>query len=116
MELLKPKLLSHKLLPYDEEDHKQHKIMNALLHYVFEKGEGEEVVGNVSCAEHESAVSAAFLSSCQGDFTIFHHLIAPIHFTDHTDRLCRIGFLHYLDNQKNIFVKCSGKNCIYKNN
>lgn len=29
MELLKPKLLSHKLLPCDEEDHKQHKIMDA---------------------------------------------------------------------------------------
>lgn len=70
------------------------------LHNVAEKGEGKEVVGHVSRVKHESAVGAALLSGCQGDFAVLHHLIAPVHFTDNTYRLSGIGLLHHLENQK----------------
>lgn len=70
------------------------------LHNVSEKGESKEVVGHVSRVKHESAVKAALLSGCQGDFAVLHHLIAPIHPTDNTDRFCGIGLLHHLEKQK----------------
>lgn len=70
------------------------------LHDVSEEREGEEVVGHVSRVKHESAVGAALLSGCQGDFTVLHHLIAPVHLTDHAHRLRGIGLLHHLENQK----------------
>lgn len=68
-----------------------------LLHNVFEEGKAEEVIGYVSCIEHQSAVIAALLSSCQGDLTILNHLIKSIHLADHAHRLCWIGFLHHLE-------------------
>lgn len=70
------------------------------LHNVSEKREGEEVVGHVSRVKHESAVDAALLSGFQGDFAVLHHLIAPVHLTHNTYRLCGIGLLHHLENQK----------------
>lgn len=69
---------------------------SALLYYVFEEGQGEEVICYVSRVEHQPAIGAALLSGCQGDLTVFNHLITPIHLTDDTHRLCRIGFLHHL--------------------
>lgn len=87
---------------FNTEVHKGHGKCDVLLYYVFEKRESEEVVGHVSRIEHESAIGAALLSSCQGDLTILHHLITPVHLTDHTHRLCRIGFLHHLGTQKTI--------------
>ncbi len=79
-----------------------------LLYYVSEEGEGEEVIGHISCVEHQPAVGAAFLSSFQGDLAVLHHLITPVHLADHTHCLCRIGFLHHLENKsqkkKDIFI------------
>lgn len=70
------------------------------LHNVSEEREGEEVVGHVSRVKHESAIGAALLSGCQGDFTVLHHLIAAVHLTDNAHRLRGIGLLHHLENQK----------------
>lgn len=69
------------------------------LHDVSEEGEGEEVVGHVSRVKHEPPVGAALLSGRQGDLTVLHHLIAPVHLTDDAHRLRGIGFLHHLENQ-----------------
>lgn len=67
---------------------------------VSEEGEGEEVVGHVSRVKHETAVGAALLSGCQGDLAVLHHLIAPVHLTDHAHRLGGVGLLHHLQNQE----------------
>lgn len=74
--------------------------VQVLLYYVSEEREAEEVVGHISCVEHESAIGAALLSRFQGDLAVLHHLITPVHLTDHTHRLRRIGFLHHLETQK----------------
>lgn len=71
-----------------------------LLHNVSEEGEAEEVIGHVSCVEHQPSVGAALLSGCQGDLAVLHHLITPIHLADHTHRLRRIGFFHHLETYK----------------
>lgn len=71
-----------------------------LLHYVSEEGKTEEVIGHISCIEHESAIGAALLRRFQGDLAVFHHLITPVHLTHHTHCLSRICFLHHLETQK----------------
>lgn len=72
------------------------------LHDVSEKSEGEEVVGHVARVKHEPAVRAALLSGFQGDFAVLHHLIAPVHLTDNTHRLCGVGLLHHLEKPENL--------------
>lgn len=67
-----------------------------LLHNVLEKGEAEEVVGHVSCVEHEPTVSAALLGRGQRDLAVLHHLVATVHLADHAHSLRRVGFLHHL--------------------
>lgn len=74
-------------------------MLSHSLHDVSEEGEGEEVVGHVSRVKREPPVGAALLSGCQGDLTVLHHLIAPVHLTDDAHRLRGIGFLHHLENQ-----------------
>lgn len=74
-------------------------ILSHSLHDVPEEGEGEEVVGHVSGVKHEPPVGAALLGGRQGDLTVLHHLIAPVHLTDNAHRLRGIGFLHHLENQ-----------------
>lgn len=74
-------------------------IISHSLHDVSEEGEGEEVVGHVARVEHEPPVGAALLSGCQGDLTVLHHLIAPVHLTDNAHRLRGISLLHHLENQ-----------------
>lgn len=81
----------------------------ALLYNVSEEGEAKEVVGHISCVEHEPAIGAALLSRCQGDLAVLHHLIATIHLTDHTHRLCRVGFLHHLQNKSTLFLPIDNK-------
>lgn len=76
----------------------------ALLYNVSEEGEAKEVVGHISCVEHEPAIGAALLSRCQGDLAVLHHLIATVHLTHHTHRLCRVGFLHHLQNKSTLFL------------
>lgn len=83
-----------------------HPLNSDSLHNVSEKREGEEVVGHVSRVEHEPAVDAALLSGCQGDFAVLHHLIAPVHLTDNTYRLCGIGLLHHLENRRPMRNRC----------
>lgn len=84
-----------------------------LLYYISEEGEAKVVIGHVSCVEHQSAVSAALLSSCQCDLAVLHYLINPIHFADHTHRLCGIGFLHHLKMMKTFIRKLLTKDCSY---
>lgn len=83
-----------------------------LLYYVFQERQSKEVIGYISCIEHQSAIGAALLSCCQSDLTVFYHLVTPIHLTDHTHRLRWIGFLYHLQtiSQQYVYIVVQSNN------
>lgn len=67
-----------------------------ILDNISQKRDSEEVVGNVPRVEQQSPVRASFLSCGQGDLTIFHHLVDPVHSANHSHGLRRVRFLYHL--------------------
>ena len=71
-----------------------------ILDNISQKRDSEEVVGNVPRIEQQSPVRASFLSCCQGDLTIFHHLVDSVHSANHSHGLRRVRFLHHLPQER----------------
>lgn len=75
--------------------HRQHPS-RPLLDYIFQKGGGEVVIGNVARIEEQPPVRAPFLGSGQGDLAVLYHLVDTIHSAHHADRLRGVSLLHHL--------------------
>lgn len=85
-------------------DLKNCKRASVLLYNIFKEGEAEEVVGHVSCVEHEPTVSTPLLGRRQRDLAVLHHLVTTVYLADHAHSLCRVGFLHHLQSSSALLL------------
>lgn len=67
-----------------------------ILDNISQKRYGEEMVSNVPRVEQESSIRASFLSCCQRNLTIFHHLVDSIYSAHHSNGFGGVRFLYHL--------------------
>lgn len=72
------------------------KIQLVLLWDVFQEVKSEEMVGNVSSAEGQSAITVSAFSSFQRYLTVLDHLVFAFHLTYNSNSFCRKWLFHNL--------------------